>query len=839
MSFERISQILRVWPDVIVTDASFDEYHCERLRIALKMRHEDSSSVGSIDLAGLIRFVLRCESVSRNYVARLWVPMGDSWPSKEMWGEHSCVVASSPQPNFQIVEANEWSPSWLGSPSPPPFHLVEEGKSIRIEKKVSSDPAVSDRFGITEYLSSAQRDVIRAVALSRQNSVNVVVLPTGAGKSLVGLAVALFGPDLGVSIVVVPTIALAYDQMHEAQKHCNNLRVDAWHADLTDSDKKAIKERIRTGQQRLLYASPESVVGTLSSSLSVAAEAGLIRAFIVDEAHMISQWGNSFRPEFQSMAGLWRQIHSICPEGRSFRTVLMTATLTDEAFESIATFYGPRENIDVLASVHLRPEPQYFLQHCNSLSEQTDRVLGAMKNGPRPVILYTTERQLADRWYRRLSDEGYQRLARIHGNTTGEIRKQAIQKWRDNQVDVMVATSAFGLGMDKGDVRLVIHACVPETIDRFYQEVGRGGRDGYATVSILLWTDKDRETARAITKPSVITEQLALVRWESLFDRKPERWDGNVFLADLRTLRPSLQWDSSRNAEWNLKTILLLERAGALEIVSRPVPVFIQDEGESDSDFEDRQKDELERHWSTCPIRLKRDDTLDPEFWDSVVSNSRKDTLRHSRVNWSRMEQVLQGSEEITSILSKLYQVDSIGIDVAAGQDGYPVYPPKSLNGNVSSSLADIFLSRGSKQLFVTYPPATEKSRLIDLMSKLVGQGVREVVVPSDLRNDSIWENGISKLHLKAQPERFVCISHLNEEDPIGTGGWPLSCLTVLDTRSADTTFPSKLFLVDRPFHIILLPEGLHDPRHPGRMIGDVQPPVVMKLSIFSNYLEL
>ncbi|MDQ8206668.1 protein DpdF [Coraliomargarita sp. SDUM461003] len=840
MSFEIISQILRNWPDQVVPSEAFEGHHCERLRIALKALQEESALVGDVDLAGLIRFVLRCESVSRGVIARLWVPIELPWPSRGIWESHGCSIGTSPKMGFQIVEADDWSPSWLDHPNPSPFHLVEEGKPVRLEKKVPCDPAVTDRFGITEYLSCAQRDVIRAVALSKQDSINVVVLPTGSGKSLVGLSAALFGPDLGVSIVVVPTIALAYDQMHEAKKHCDGLCVDAWHSNLSAADKKAIKERIRSGQQRILYASPESVVGTLSTSLAVAAQSGLIRAFIVDEAHMISQWGNGFRPEFQSMAGLWRQIRSICPEGRSFRTVLMTATLTDEAFESIATFYGPRENIDVLASVHLRPEPQYFLRHCMSLNEQTERVLETLKHGPRPVILYTTERSLADRWYTRLKDEGYKRVARVHGNTTGPLREQAIQQWRDNEVDIMVATSAFGLGMDKGDIRLVIHACVPETIDRFYQEIGRGGRDGYSTVSMLLWTDRDSKTAHGISTPSVITEELALERWKSLFDRKPERWiEDDVFLADLRSLRPGKSWDSELNKEWNLKTILLLERSGALEIISRPVPEFLQVDGESDESFKQKTEAGLETYWSTCPIRLKRNDTLDPDFWNTVIANSRTKTLDYARINWTRMSQVLKGTEEITAILCKLYQVATVGIDVDVGQNGYPVYPPKGLGWKVSQTLESIFETRSTKLLLVTYPPGIEESRLVDLMIRLVGQGIREVVVPSALRTDVFWTKAFVQLHQKAQPERFVCIRDLGEEDRIGAGGWPLACLTILDASFVGSIFPEELFLVERPLHIILLPEGLQDSRHPGRLIGDVQPPAVVRLSLFRNQLEL
>ena len=102
----------------------------------------------------------------------------------------------------------------------------------------------------------------------------------------------------------------------------------------------------------------------------------------------------------------------------------------------------------------------------------------ALKHGPRPVILYATKRDSVDQWYTLLQQRGYQRVDRVHGGTSDADREQAIQRWRDNKVDIMVANSAFGLGMDKGDVRLVIHSCISRNCGRFYQEVGRGGRDG-------------------------------------------------------------------------------------------------------------------------------------------------------------------------------------------------------------------------------------------------------------------------------------------------------------------------------------------------------------------------
>ena len=103
---------------------------------------------------------------------------------------------------------------------------------------------------------------------------------------------------------------------------------------------------------------------------------------------------------------------------------------------------------------------------------------------------------------------------------TSEQRSEVIEKWRNDEIDIMVATSAFGLGMDKSDVRLVLHACVPENLDRFYQEVGRGGRDGKNSSSLLIWNNDDKGTAKRMSSGEELSDDNALERWNTLWERK-------------------------------------------------------------------------------------------------------------------------------------------------------------------------------------------------------------------------------------------------------------------------------------------------------------------------------
>jgi superfamily II DNA/RNA helicase len=352
----------------------------------------------------------------------------------------------------------------------------------------------------------------------------------------------------------------------------------------------------------------------------------------------------------------------------------MTATLTTESLETLGTFFGPPEEINVFASVQLRPEPDYFMALCRDRHEQQERVLETLCHGPRPAILYATEKKHADDWWRLLRESGWLRVARIHGDNPPNDRNRAIEAWRGNELDIMVATSAFGLGMDKGDVRLVLHACVPETVDRFYQEVGRGGRDGNASASVLLWTQEDIRTAKSLTFPRVITEDLGLKRWKNIW--YASKWSDSILLAYLRALHEELDWDTDRNMSWNLKTILLLARAGAVEVHYRPPPDQDLEDGEDPEAADSEREKEPERYYSEIPLRLNRSDTLEEAFWQEAVAKSRDATMEAANTGWRRMEDILENRRSLVDVLREVYQIRSshVWIDPDSNE---PICPPK------------------------------------------------------------------------------------------------------------------------------------------------------------------
>ena len=254
----------------------------------------------------------------------------------------------------------------------------------------------------------------------------------------------------------------------------------AYHSGLDEEAKRRVRSAIRDGSLPIVFASPEAIMGPLRGPLFDAARQGRLKLFAVDEAHVIAQWGQGFRPEFQSIAGLRDALLDACPPTEQFRTLLLTATLTPDCFATLQFLFG-RGNCQLISELSLRAEPGFLVSLAAHEPERISRIIEGIRYLPRPLILYTTLRRPAEEWHDRLLGAGFRRLRMVRGGDLSDEEGEAILRdWRRGAIDIIVATSAFGLGMDQAEVRSVIHACLPETIDRYYQEVGRGGRDGNA-----------------------------------------------------------------------------------------------------------------------------------------------------------------------------------------------------------------------------------------------------------------------------------------------------------------------------------------------------------------------
>lgn len=607
------------------------------------------SSSGAGDRAVLTRHLLR-RTAMRDQAAHpsLLVPTGKGWPSLSDWGVYGCIAA--PIGDRIRVSAQAWSPRWISGTSDPAAEAFAETPRRDFGAHASGDPFLST-LGHTDYLAGGQREAVRAALTSPPGATLLVVLPTGAGKTTVIHALAAADRRPGTVVVVVPTVALAIDQDRRARDYVGH--PTAYVGARTEADTARngqILKRLRDGSQRIMFAAPEALTGLLGRVTVEAAEAGFFRALVVDEAHLAAAWGDSFRPAFQDLSGLRQQLLNASP---SIPTVLLSATVTAATRETLRAFFSGPGPFRTLAALQLRPEPSYTIVAAPDEDTRVARVLDALAHLPRPAIVYVTRRQHVRDWRMRLAEAGYRRFETLAGDDSAQHRRHVLNAWQRGTVDLVVGTSAFGLGVDQKDVRTVIHACLPESVDRFYQEVGRGGRDGCASVSLLVHTPGDHRLAERLARQSMVSAEMAHSRWQAMF-ASAESLGDDRYRISLDAER-KLDIDGDYNRAWNHRTLNLMTRSRLLALDGDSAEQY--DPGHEDSDA------------SPVPTRVVQvlDYRFDqPEVWDTAVSKARSTIKADSRHNLAVMQRLLTGSTCIAEALAEVYDLPRVDEDRGA-----------------------------------------------------------------------------------------------------------------------------------------------------------------------------
>jgi ATP-dependent DNA helicase RecQ len=330
------------------------------------------------------------------------------------------------------------------------------------------------RFGLGEF-RPGQRQVIDHL-LGRGAS--LAVFPTGGGKSLCYQLPALLLP--GVTVVVSPLIALMKDQID----YLRGRGIDAARLDSSLSREEAheVERGLRAGTLKLLYVAPERFnnerfldqLGRASISL-----------FAVDEAHCISQWGHNFRPDYLKLAETARTVGVE-------RVLALTATATPAVVEDICESFGIPRECAVVTGFH---RPNLFLSTLPTPFARRERVLVERMRGrePGPGIVYVTLQKTAERVAQVLANAGIPARA-YHAGMDAEQRSAVQEWWKESDRATVVATIAFGMGIDKADVRYVYHYNLPKGLESYSQEIGRAGRDGLPSVVELLGSMEDLGT---------------------------------------------------------------------------------------------------------------------------------------------------------------------------------------------------------------------------------------------------------------------------------------------------------------------------------------------------------
>ncbi len=316
-----------------------------------------------------------------------------------------------------------------------------------------------------------QAEAVRAVVEGRDS---LVVLPTGGGKSLCYQLPPLLTENL--TLVVSPLIALMQDQVDGLR--LNGYPAAALHSQIEDDEQRATFDAIESGELRLLLVSPERAV--TGGFLSRVRDLG-VGAIAIDEAHCISQWGHDFRPEYRRLAELRDRLPGVSMHA-------YTATATPRVREDIVEQLGLDEP-EVLVGRFDRPNLTYRVVPRVRVADQVAEILTTRHAGD-AAIVYCMSRKETEQLAEGLGKRGITAGA-YHAGMSGEQRRRVQERFTTERLNVVCATVAFGMGIDRSDVRCVIHASMPKSVEAYQQETGRAGRDGLPSECVLLYSSAD------------------------------------------------------------------------------------------------------------------------------------------------------------------------------------------------------------------------------------------------------------------------------------------------------------------------------------------------------------
>lgn len=353
---------------------------------------------------------------------------------------------------------------------------------IPLEKKLQ------ERFGFSSF-RPGQKESILSLLEGRDS---FALLPTGAGKSLIYQFVATEKEE-GVTIVISPLIALMKDQADSLKglgipaESCNSTQDEL-------TQMKVLSGAVQ-GKIRVLFISPERAMSSSFLNVFIRMKVNFL---IVDEAHCVSQWGHDFRPEYRLLSRLRDEY-----PGKKFPIGAFTATATPRVRDDIVKSLGMQE-VSFSQGSFFRSNLEFCIEYPEKSSDKERILLRYLQNwkdsknsNPGRVIIYCATRSQTDELYQFLNSEKFN-VAKYHAGRTDGIRDRVQTAYATGKVKILIATNAFGMGIDHPDVRMVIHYQVPASLESYYQEAGRAGRDGKASRCVLFFHNADLNVQRFI-----------------------------------------------------------------------------------------------------------------------------------------------------------------------------------------------------------------------------------------------------------------------------------------------------------------------------------------------------
>jgi ATP-dependent DNA helicase RecQ len=414
----------------------------------------------------------------------------------------------------------------------------ESAKKQRARKTDDVLAVARDNFGYDSF-RPGQEEAIRAL-LSKKDT--LVVMPTGSGKSAI---YQIAGLMLEGSVVVIsPLIALQKDQVDSINSQGAEAEAVAVNSTQRVAEARAALEKIENGKGKFIFLAPEQLHKQETIEKLDSAKVAL---FVVDEAHCISEWGHDFRPDYLQLGpAIERLGHPV--------VLAMTATASRDVREEIIERLNMRTP-QVFVHGFDRPNIYLRVDHFDAEDRKLEAVIHRVHWSDKPAIVYVSTRKAAEEIMRRLADEGIHALF-YHGGLKASERHEIQDQFMSGDAEVIVATNAFGMGIDKADIRFVYHYDISESLDAYYQEIGRAGRDGEQAEAILFYRHEDLGIAKFRSGEA----QLASEKVEQVAE---------VIADEQKPVEPEKIAEATNLSERKLATVIhRLEDVGAVEILS-------------------------------------------------------------------------------------------------------------------------------------------------------------------------------------------------------------------------------------------------------------------------------